>query len=85
MSDDGSNGDLVAGDGIYSISFNARHLPPGFVEVELRGVDIYGQSTVIKYDINIESKDANLGTDPSQGVIDLLSNPFVIISLLVFF
>ena len=84
MSDDGSNGDLVAGDGIYSISFNARHLPPGFVEVELRGVDIYGQSTVIKYDINIESKDANLGTDPSQGVIDLLSNPFVIISLLVF-
>ena len=36
MYDDGSNGDLTAGDGVYSISFQARHLPAGFVEIELR-------------------------------------------------
>ena len=82
MYDDGSNGDLIPGDGVYSLSFQARHLPAGFVEIELRGIDIYGQSTIIKQNINIESEDANLGTDPSKGVVELLSNPLVIFSLL---
>ncbi|CAI8241677.1 MAG: Uncharacterised protein [Methanobacteriota archaeon] len=82
MYDDGSNGDLTAGDGVYSISFQARHLPAGFVEIELRGIDIYGQSTIVKHNVIIEDEDTNIGTDPSQGIIQLLSNPVVIFSLL---
>jgi hypothetical protein len=82
MYDDGSNGDLVAGDGIYSISFKARYLPPGFVEIELRGVDVYGQSTIIKYDVDIESDDTSIGIDPSKGILELLNNPITIFSLL---
>ena len=82
MFDDGTNGDLIAGDGIYSISFQARYIPAGFVEIELRGLDVYGQGTIIKQNIIIESGDTNIGADPSQGVIELLSNPIVIFSLL---
>lgn len=82
MYDDGSNGDLTPGDGIYSISFQARHIPPGFVEIELRGLDIYGQSTIVKHNVIIESEDINIGADPSQGILELLSNPAVIFSLL---
>ena len=83
MYDDGSNGDLVAGDGVYSISFQARHIPAGFVEIEIRGLDVYGQATIIKYNVIIESEGTNIGTDPSEGIIELLSNPAVIFSLLV--
>ena len=82
MFDDGTNGDLKAGDGVYTISFQARHIPAGFVEIELRGVDVYGQVTIIKHNIIIESENTNIGSDPSQGIIELLSNPVVIFSLL---
>jgi len=82
MYDDGSNGDLIPGDGVYSISFQARHIPSGFVEIEIRGLDIYGQSTIVKHNVIIESEDTNIGTDPSQGILELLSNPAVIFSLL---
>ena len=34
-------------DGDYTISFQARHIPAGFVEMELRGVDVYGHSCCI--------------------------------------
>ena len=68
--------------GVYTISFQARHIPAGFVEIELRGVDVYGQVTIIKHNIIIESENTNIGSDPSQGIIELLSNPVVIFSLL---
>ena len=61
MFDDGTNGDLNAGDGIYTISFQARHIPAGFVEIELRGVDVYGQVTILKNNIIIESEYTNIG------------------------
>ena len=82
MFDDGSNGDLIAGDGIYSISFQARHLADGFVEIEIRGLDVYGQSTIVKHNVIIESGNTNIGTDPSEGIVGLLSSPVVIFSLL---
>ena len=82
MYDDGSNGDIVAGDGVYSISFQARHLADGFVEIEIRGLDVYGQSTIVKHNVIIESGNSNIGTDPSEGIVELLSNPIVIFSLL---
>ncbi len=52
------------------------------MEIELRGVDVYGQVTILKHNIIIESEDTNIGSDPSQGIIELLSNPVVIFSLL---
>ncbi len=82
MYDDGSNGDIVAGDGVYSISFQARHLADGFVEIEIRGLDVYGQSTIVKHNVIIESGNSNIGTNPSEGIVELLSNPIVIFSLL---
>ncbi len=46
MNDDGTGGDLVADDGIYSITIQTRStMPTGSTEIELRGIDNYLEST----------------------------------------
>ncbi len=46
MNDDGTGGDLVADDGIYSLTIQTRStMPTGSTEIELRGIDNYLEST----------------------------------------
>ena len=46
MNDDGTGGDLVADDGIYSLTIQTRStMPTGSTEIELRGMDNYLEST----------------------------------------
>ena len=46
MYDDGTGGDLVADDGIYSLTIQTRStMPTGSTEIELRGIDSYLEST----------------------------------------
>ena len=46
MYDDGTGGDLVADDGIYSLTIQTRStMPTGSTEIELRGIDNYLEST----------------------------------------
>ncbi|MEC8547898.1 MAG: choice-of-anchor X domain-containing protein, partial [Candidatus Thermoplasmatota archaeon] len=49
MNDDGINGDSVAGDGVYSLVFNARSsLEPGIMEIKIRATDIYQSMTPLE-------------------------------------
>ena len=49
MNDDGINGDKFAGDGIYSLEFNARSsLEPGLMEIRIRATDIYQSMTPLE-------------------------------------
>ena len=46
MNDDGTGGDLVADDGIYSLTIQTRStMPTGSTEIEFRGIDNYLEST----------------------------------------
>ena len=46
MKDDGTGGDEIAGDGIYSLTVLTRStMPTGTTEIELRGIDNYLEST----------------------------------------
>jgi len=46
MKDDGTGGDEIAGDGIYSLTVLTRAtMPTGSTEIELRGIDNYLEST----------------------------------------
>ena len=46
MVDDGTSGDRVAGDGIYSLNFDARStIPEGELEIKIRATDIFISST----------------------------------------
>jgi len=46
MKDDGTEGDEIAGDGIYSLTVLTRAtMPTGSTEIELRGIDNYLEST----------------------------------------
>ena len=83
MYDDGSHGDAVPGDGIYSMSFQARHMAAGSVPVGIRAIDVYGQTTVISHSVSIEEGGANIGSDPSGSLIDMLSEPMVLGGLIL--
>ena len=46
MVDDGTSGDRVAGDGIYSLEFTVRPtIPEGEIEIKIRATDIFLSST----------------------------------------
>ena len=49
MNDNGINGDSIAGDGVYSVEFNARtSLEPGTMEIRIRATDIYQSMTPLE-------------------------------------
>jgi hypothetical protein len=49
MNDKGINGDSIAGDGVYSVEFNARtSLEPGTMEIRIRATDIYQSMTPLE-------------------------------------
>ena len=49
MNDNGINGDRIAGDGVYSLEFNARSsLEPGTMEIRIRATDIYQSMTPLE-------------------------------------
>ena len=81
MYDDGTNGDLVANDGIWSITFNARYLAPGAVEVTFRGIDMYQDVNELDYDVIILDQSTNVNDDAAGSIGQALSQPAVIIGI----
>ena len=86
MRDDGTQGDLVAGDGNYSITIIPRSsMPAGTVDIEIRGLDTYLESTPgadRTFQITLGAGSGGGGGDPSD-TLAFLSGPIIIIALFI--
>ncbi len=86
MRDDGTQGDAVAGDGNYSITIIPRSsMPAGKVDIEIRGLDTYLESTPgadRTFSIILGTDSGGGGSDPSDALA-FLSGPIIIISLFI--
>ncbi len=86
MLDDGTNGDAVAGDGNFSITVIPRSsMPSGTVEIEIRGLDTYLESTPGSertFEITLGVAGSGGIGDPSDALA-FMSGPVIIIALVV--
>ena len=87
LNDDGENGDRNAGDGIYTITFEARSsLGPGLIDIHLRSFDIYQSMTPLSeqsHQLTIEQDNSVSGNSWFNGnmqIIAILSTAFVAIA-----
>ena len=84
LNDDGENGDRNAGDGIYTIIFEARSsLGPGLIDIQIRSFDIYQSMTPLSeqsHQLAIEQDNSVSGNSWFNGnmqIIAILSTAFV--------
>lgn len=87
LNDDGENGDRNAGDGIYTIIFEARSsLGPGLIDIQIRSFDIYQSMTPLSeqsHQLAIEQDNSVSGNSWFNGnmqIIAILSTAFVAIA-----
>ena len=83
LRDDGTEGDLVANDGNWSIAVNARPgVPAGAVTIHVRGTDVFLAQTDLfdqEHQILLEAPDEPTGGGGGDALMDVLSNPLIII------
>ena len=84
LNDDGENGDRNAGDGIYTMTFEARSsLGPGLIDIQIRSFDIYQSMTPLSeqsHQLAIEQDNSVSGNSWFNGnmqIIAILSTAFV--------
>ena len=84
LNDDGENGDRNAGDGIYTMTFEARSsLGPGLIDIHIRSFDIYQSMTPLSeqsHQLTIEQDNSVSGNSWFNGnmqIIAILSTAFV--------
>ena len=84
LNDDGENGDRNAGDGIYTITFEARSsLGPGLIDIHIRSFDIYQSMTPLSeqsHQLTIEQDNSVSGNSWFNGnmqIIAILSTAFI--------
>ena len=84
LNDDGENGDRNAGDGIYTMTFEARSsLGPGLIDIHIRSFDIYQSMTPLSeqsHQLTIEQDNSVSGNSWFKGnmqIIAILSTAFV--------
>ena len=84
LNDDGENGDRNAGDGIYTITFEARSsLGPGLIDIHIRSFDIYQSMTPLSeqsHQLIIEQDNSVSGNSWFNGnmqIIAILSTAFI--------
>jgi len=85
LNDDGTNGDVVAGDGIYSIAVSVREGLPAETEIlEFRAIDVYLQTTTPDYEVTVSlaEKDVDPLTNPTDALTDWGSTGIIIAILL---
>jgi len=83
MYDDGTHGDLIANDGIWTINFNARYLAPGAVEVTFRGIDMYQDINELDYEVQILDQSTNVNDDAAGTIGEVLGQPAIIIGVIL--
>ncbi len=84
LNDVGENGDRIAGDGIYTITFEARSsLGPGLIDIHIRALDIYQSMTPLSeqsHQLTIERDSSVSGNSWFNGnmqIIAILLTTFV--------